>query len=250
MTPVFTLKRNGVGPSLREFAGLMRKGAREIVHRAAKGITRRVIDITPPSSGEASGRDARKVGEKAIARDLNYIFAPKRLKGRRKVTHVFGRRLRRPVFVQTKERHPDVAGLYRQHTHFRGRGVGVRFSASSVGRKFYVDTRKFQALLRAKTARVGTLAAGWSAAAHALDVPLQQWIGRHGSSGGRVQIDTAGERMRVVVENLAPTAPANVRAELARRIPPAVRYQEEAMLRDMQHALTNTRRQLGIKHAA
>jgi hypothetical protein len=246
MSPVFTLARNNIGPSVRTFAVEMKLGLREATKQTARSITRRVVDLTPPASAGSTGQDARRMGEGKIAAQMRNILAPKRLKGRRKITVVFGRKLRRPVYVTTTEKYPDVAAIYRANSH--ASGTGARITTSS-GRKFYVDTRKFQAVFEAKRGQVGTLAAGWAAGANALDVPLQQWISRHPTSGGRVTIDVAGSRMLVVVENLGSGLPTHLRGELARRIPYAVEYQRAAMERAIEGYKDRTRQKLGIKSA-
>lgn len=248
IAPVFKLVRNHIGPTVRRFSSEMKRGLRDVTRQAAKGITRRVIDVTPPASQGSTGRDARMAGEAKIAGQMNAVLAPVRLKGRRKVTTVFGRTLKRPVFVNTKEKYPDVAGIYRANTKTRGTGTGI--STGRIRQKFFVDVTKFKAVLNAKKARVGVTAAGWNAGAAALDVPVQAWISRHGSSGGMVRIDVAGERMRVVVENLSPGLPANIRADLARRIPYAVQYQADAMERAIVATKKRAAGELGIRQAA
>lgn len=248
MTPVFKLARNDIGPSIRRYAAEMKKGLPEVTKSTAKGVTRRVIDVTPPASAGVVGAAARRAGFDRIASDMGKVLAPVRLKGRRKITTVFGHTVARPFYVPTRELHPDVAGAYRQHRTFRNNGVGVR-ARNLRERKLFVDERKFAAVLKAKQARVGALASGWTAAAQALDVPVQQWISRHGTSGGRIQIDTAGDRMRVTVENFAPGVPENVRAELARRIPYAVEYQAAAMARAIAGYHNRTKQELGLKGA-
>ena len=245
MTPIVRIVRNNIGPTLFRYAAEMKKGMRETVKLAARGATRYVIDITPPASEGVTGAAAYRAGRNRIAGDLDKVFAPVRLKGRRKITTVFGRRLKRPIYVPTKEKYPDVSGIYRQQSNFRGAGVGFR-ARNLKAAKYYVDVRKFAAVVKAKQARVGALAAGWSAAANALDVPLQQWISRHGTAGGRVQIDTAGDRMTVTVENFGDGLPANVRAELARRVPIAVEYQRNTMIRGIEGYHNRTRAALGI----
>jgi hypothetical protein len=245
MSPVIRIVRNDIGPSVRRFSSVMKRGLRDVTRQAAKGITRRVIDVTPPASEGSAGQDARRAGEGKISRQMSSVFAPKKLKGRRKITVVFGRRLKKPVYVKTKEKHPDVAGLYRQNSRARGTATGI--TTRKVHNKFYVDVRKFQAVLAAKKSKVGTLAAGWTAGATALDLPVQAWISRHGSSGGMVRIDTAGDRMRVVVENFAPGLPPHIRADLARRIPYAVQYQANAMERAIAAVKQKTCSEVGIK---
>jgi hypothetical protein len=248
MTPTIKIERNNISPSIRRYAAAFKVGLRDVVRQTAKGITRRVADMTPPANGATSGREARKAGEEKIFNQMSAVFAPKKLKGRRLITHAWGRKLKRPRYVTTTERHPDVAGIY--HGRLKASGTGVGFSTGRVRQKLFVDVRKFTAVLKARQANVGKLAAGWGAAAAALDVPLQQWIKRHGSSRGRVRIDTAGDRMLVTTENIAPGLPSNVRSELARRIPYAVEYQANAMTRAIEGYHQRIKQQNGIRGRA
>lgn len=252
MAPMVKLLRNDVGPSIRRYASEFQIGLREATKITSKGITRRIIAITPPAHAGTEGRDAYKTGVDKISRQMQAVLIVPfwrnggRLVGRRLITHVYGHKLKRPVYVKTKEKYPDVRGLY--HGLLRARGTGIGISTGKArGRKFYVDVRKFQAELKRRSASVGKLAAGWNAAASALDVPVQSWISRHGTSGGLIRIETVGARMRVVVQNLAPGSPRNIRAELERRIPYAMQYQAAAMERAINGYHNRTRQQLGIR---
>lgn len=227
-----TLERNDLGPLVERYAGVMRKERDAVVLSTAKGATRRVIDLTPPAHNGIVGAAAYRYGREKITRDMKRVLVPVKLKGRRKITTVFGRRLSRPVYVETREMFPNVADTYRRYRRFRNSGVGVR-SKNLGERKYWVDARKFRGLVKAKEARVGRLASGWAAGAIGLDVPLQNWIARHGQANGRVVIQTAKGYMAVRVQNFAPRASDNVREELGRRIRYALHYQAGAMERAM-----------------
>jgi hypothetical protein len=160
---------------------------------------------------------------------------------------VFGRKLKKAITVPTKEKHPDVAALYREQSHLLTKRLGARLK-NFRGKKFYVDVRKFQAVLKERQAAVGHLASGWAAAAGALDVPLQAWIARHGRGRGSVKLDLMSSRMRITVANLPSSGlPAIVAAELQRRIGYAVAYQGAAMKREVQIYGLKKARELGIK---
>ncbi len=240
------LTRNDIAPQLRRYAAEMRKTWPAVVRQAARGVTRILLDITPPASGGSKGLAARRIGEAKIGRQMAAVFAPVRLKGRRTITHVFGRKLRRPVTVPTKERHPDVAAEYRSRIVPKGDGFG--FSTGRPRAKLYVSSIKFKALFSARAARVGRLASGWGAVAQAVDVPLQAWIGRHAhEQRGAVQIHDGKDDASVVARNLAPGVPPGVRSELARRIPAALRYQLAAMERAIVGYHERVRGSLGIR---
>jgi hypothetical protein len=205
----------------------MRKSLPETVREAARRATKMVISITPPAHEGISGADAYRFGRMRIYRDMSSVLAPVRLKGKR------------------RERWPDVAAVYRANRRFRKSGVGVTAKARSP--KFYVDTRKFNTLLKEKESHVGRLASGFAAAAIALDLPLQTWISRHGTGRGMVKTELASPRMRITVVNFAPNLPSNVQAELARRIPYALTYVANGMARNIDVMVRKTAREFGIK---
>ncbi len=247
MNPIVTLVRDTMGDSILQYALVMERTLKDTVKRAAKGITRRVIDITPPAFAGVKGAAAYRHGRKKIARQMGGVLAPVKLKGRRLITHVYGHQLAKPVYVRTAEKYTDVVAVYRQNRTFRNKGVGVR-SRGLRSAKYFVDVRKFNTLLKAKEARVGVLASGWAAAAAALDVPLQNWISRHGQSRGTVKLDLASARMRIVVSNFAGSGlPENVAAELDRRIAYAVQYQRDAMAREVRYMMGKKAQELAIK---
>lgn len=225
-----TVVKNDISKVVSHYSAEMGKTVVEATRMAAKGATRRVIELTPPAHEGVTGAAAYRFARQKINRDLRKVLVPVQLKGRREITHVFGRELVRPVVVQTTEIHPDVAGVYRQNSRMKNVGVGA--SSRDLGtRKYWVDTRKFSALLKSKESRIGRMASGWAAGAMALDVPLQQWISRHGPANGRVVIRTSSASCSILVENFAEGVPDNVRAELRRRIPYAIQYQAAAMER-------------------
>lgn len=244
MTPSFELVHDRMSGSLLRYAEVMGRTLKSTVERAAKGVTRRVINLTPPGSQGTTGAAAYRQGRLKIARQMDAVFAPVKIKGRRKITTVFGHKLKRPVYVSTTERFPDVADEYRKRAHASSTGIGIRVSR---GAKAYIDVRKFRAVLAAKQARVGTLASGWAAAAEALDVPLQQWISRHGAGRGTLKRDLNGPQMRITARNLAPNLPGPIAAEMDRRINAAVRYQRDAMLREINYRAGQVARDLAIK---
>jgi hypothetical protein len=220
------LTRDEITPTMQRWGEVMRKDGQAVVLEASRRITREVIAITPPASAGITGRDAFQQGRAAIARDMQKALAPVRLKGKR------------------KERHPDVGVAYRQRRVFRGAGVGAR-----VGRvaKAYVDQRKFNALFKELSGRVGRMASGWAPAARDLKVALPAWISRHGTARGRVLKDLSGPRSRVTVTNFAPEARGNVRVEMARRIKSAMAYARNGMQRNIDFMVLKSAGRVGLK---
>lgn len=225
---MLTLKqtRNDLEPTLHRWAVALRRPAAQAIGEGMRRITRQVIAITPPASAGVSGRDARLQGEAKISRDLQSALVPVRLKRKR------------------RERWPDAAAAYRQRRVFSDRRVGVRVGRVALA---FVDVNKYRALQRAKFARVGRMASGWLATAEGLRVAVPAWIKRHGAQRGRFQRIEHETRFGLIATNFAPGVPPNVRAEMARRLPYAVRYVDRGLRANIHHAGLRAAGQAGIK---
>lgn len=246
MQPTLTLVHDRIGNNLLRYAEVTGRTLSGTMRRGAKGVTRRVIAVTPPASQGTTGAAAYRQGRIRIAKQMSAIMAPVKLKGRRTITTVFGRTLAVPVTVRTKEQYPDVAGLYRSQLRATANGSRLKL-ANFRGQKFYVSQSKFGRELRRRQSHVGRMAAGWFPAAQALDVPVQSWIARHGTGRGTIRMQLLTSRMRITVTNLAPGASPGVRAELARRIPYAVQYQAAAMQREIDYLVGKNALTHGMK---
>jgi hypothetical protein len=247
MTPTINLVHDHIGPSIERYAEVMGRTLADTVKRTAKGVTRRVMAVTPPASQGMEGAAAYRAGRTKIARQMSAILAPVKLKGRRKIPVVFGRRLKRAITVPTKERHPNVSAIYREQSHLLTKRLGFRLK-NYRGKKYYVDATKFQRVLKARQESVGKLASGWAEGATALDVPVQNWIARHGRGRGAVKLDLMSSKMRVTVTNRPSGGLSElVAGELRRRIGYAVTYQQAAMKREVDYYALKKAREMGIK---
>lgn len=195
-----------------------------LVNRDGTGL----IDLTPPGGGGTSGLAAKRRGERAIARDLNRVFAPVRLKRR------------------AAERHPDPAAIHRRLLIAKRPGSPLRSDRGK--QKYYVDAAKFNALARALRVRVGRLASGWLVALHRLGGRGPAWVERHGAGPGDVVVDVAG-RKKVVEMSLLARAHAPV-AELERRVPAALYYTSRRIKRAIEGTVAAQARRAGFKGAA
>lgn len=227
------LVRDRMGDTLDRYAETMGRTMAQTLRRAAKGIARRVIAITPPGSAGVTGAAARRQGQQRIARQMSAVLAPVRIKGRRRITVVFGRKIKRPVFVPTRERIVDVAAHYRRELRKNSSGTGLVLR--NPGRKAWVDVRKFEAELQRRQGGVGRLASGWAEGARVLEVPVQAWVARHGTSRGAIRVNTLTADMHITVFNRSAGLPAPLRGEMERRIVAAVGYQREAMEREIRY---------------
>lgn len=248
MDPKFTVIRDQTPQLIERYSEITGRGLIASLKRFAKGVARRLVhEITPPAHGSVKGAAAYRTGRKRISSDMARVLAPRRLKGKRKITHVFGRRLARPVYAKTKEKHPDVHAAYRRVARFRNKGSGVK--TGRVRQVMFVDRTKYKALEKRLHGNVGRLASGWVSAAAAMGQSVQAWIARHGRSRGAVRQNFAtGGRLMVEMTNRLPAnLPGHVRHELERRVVYAVQYQRNAMKREMEYIALRAGQQAGMK---
>ena len=167
--------------------------ASEVVRQQSRLLLEDAIDLTPPNGGGVTGVAARKRGEAAIERDLTGargLFVPVRIKGRRKMTTVFGRKLKKAVFVPTtlQPYGDDPAPIYARRAS-KDRFSGNHGSLNSITRgqkaAYYVDKAKLAALRGKLRKKVGKLASGWLAGLHDLQAQAAPWIERHLANGSR-----------------------------------------------------------------
>jgi hypothetical protein len=175
-------------------------GFAKLLHDETGLLTMRVMAATPPGGPGIAPPAAKKIGEKAVMRDLLKFFQPVELKGRRRISQVFGHPMKTAVFVVTKEKWPDVEQIHREEwLAHRGPSAHRRGPRA----KFYVDVKKFRALAKTLTELVGYTAAGWAPAALELGRRVPAWIRRWAERNRRntVQIDLAGAHPGIRITN-------------------------------------------------
>ena len=193
--------RINIKPLLRDlarFPGELERTLKELTDSEARGFVKDAIEATPPFHSKAapsvdnpgkfvtvSGVKARQAGEKRVEREAKALFVGVRIKGKRKLDHLFGKKNlkagKKPPYVfNTTEVWKNVDEVWDARRAKAKRGLIGR------GRRgaYYVDQRKLQASIRARKKSVGKLCAGWNAAAQKLGVKLPQWIARHGTKHG------------------------------------------------------------------
>lgn len=233
MDPITEVVSSGTVPLL-EYAVRTGRTIPETLKRAGKGTIRQVIAITPPatsagvSGGLDSSSDAKARGARAIQRDLNRVFVPVRLKGKRREA---------------------VSGAEMVTIHARllaQKRPGAPMKRDR-GQPYYVDQRKFNLLEVKLASHVGRLAAGWLPAAEALALAVPQWISRHGLGRGGYEAKFEGDEMFIKsTNNASPFAPI---AETQRRVDYALVYQANAMRREMEFLLLKDARSSGLRVA-
>lgn len=227
-----TIDASGLAQTVARFSGVAGKSVEYAWARAMKGLVKRIIDITPPGSTGKTGPAAKAIGIAKISKQMNAVLAPVVLKGTRTIKKVFGETMKNPVTVVTVEKYPDVEALYHRLAHSRASGLGI--SVGRVGQKYYVDASKYKAMLARKSARVGVTAAQWGAGAAAVGLVPPAFIARHGALGSaRKQDDAFGHSLEMTAPNISDT----IAGELQRRVSYALRYEEAALTREIDHIL-------------
>lgn len=213
---VVTAKLAPLLRDLKKIPGQFKRVARELVDSESRGFIRDAVMATPPFHAKAApvadnpgkfatvtGTEAKKAAERKIEAEAKLIFVGVDLKGKRTITHAFGRPLKKPVTYATKERHPNVEAIWAERTQRR---FAAKRKVISRGQKaaFYVSNPKLIKAIAARKKNVGKLAAGWAAAAEKLSVKLPAWIKRHGTARGAVLIRIGSMSYSVRIQNDVP----------------------------------------------
>jgi hypothetical protein len=219
---------------IQAFAFAADKTFKESFLRTAKGAIKHVISITPPASasgvegGLDTGSQAKVRGFNAIQRDLGNIFAPVKLRNKRKEA------------ISASE----MISIHRRMLATKRPGAAMRRDRAQ---PYYVDVRKFKQYLTGLRSHVGRLAAGWLPAAQAVGATAPAWISRHGNRGGSVQLVTEGTSLYVRAVNVPNAhAPAWVQPETQRRAGYAVTYALNDLKRQMPYLLAKDARKAGL----
>lgn len=224
------------------FANLAGRDLQEVLESTAKGVLSKLVKITPPFSQAArSISQAKKAGENAVRHDLDRLFRGVELKGQRKIPLLFGNPdPEAPWYTPTKEKHPDVRGIYRTHRRLDKAG-----RARNYLRPYYVDRKKLAAEQKYRFSKVGYLGGGFARSAAALGVALPAFMRRHtGAAPSRHSQEFTRARLRITMENLVPYANRVAGGDMIRRVNAALRYQMNAMDRQIPHLLARRSRVL------
>lgn len=201
---------------LERFAEATRRSCSEVLLRAARGVVKYAIRLTPPFSSDggpnAPTNPAFQRGKGAITRDLKRHFRPVQIRG-------IGPGAQDPVAIYLR--------LIRSGRKRFGRPLQRDQAAP-----FFVDATRLRSLERIVHSKVGKLAAGWMPAALALQATgTPAWISRHGAGRGSVDIDVSGPEANVtMINDVGRFVPAS---ELQRRANAALYYQGQAMQREL-----------------
>jgi hypothetical protein len=196
-----------------------------------------VINITPPfNARDNRPQSALFAARAAIDRDLAAVFQPVRLQGQRELNHFFGRRLRTPIKVPTKELWPNVAEIA---AHRWKRKNEERRKVMGRGRKqaYYVDFSKLEVVRRESYALIGLACACWYQAAMQAGLEprgVPAWIKRHTSAFGAGTIEVTATSIKIT---LSSSLPYNAALSMQERASRVLGYREAALDRRLPYVL-------------
>lgn len=231
MDPETTVLSSGVF-SLERYAMLTNRTFKDTLLRAGRGAVKYGMRITPPFQADggpdAPTGPAKQRGERAIFTDLARHFRPVRSRG------TGPRGIQYPARIHLR--------LLKEGRKRPGRPLQRDQAAP-----YFVDASKLNALEKELRSHVGKLASGWVPAANALQATgTPQWISRHGTSRGSVTVELDAAAMFVEAVNFATSASAGIASEVQRRIPYALRYQYNAMQRELDVLLLRDATKAGL----
>jgi len=201
---------------------VLRTSAKMVISNPRQGSG--LLQITPPGSQGVTGAAAKKQGEAAIARDLRKIFVPVRMKG---------------IGVSFSTDAPGP--IHRRHFAEKTPNRRIRRDRKQ---PYYVDVAKLRPVERELYRRVGYLASGWVESARQLGASVPSWIARHGTGRGTIRMSFTAPRYGI---EMTLFAPANSPwQELQRRIPYALRYGTNNLLRQIEHQIKKDARVVGL----
>ena len=170
-----------------------------------------VINITPPFSVKTKdAASALAAGRMAVRRDLGNVFSPVTIKGQRTIKQAFGRPMKKPVTVTTKERWPDVAAIAKERWKRKnetGRKVmtrGQRDAGAVKQGMYYVDRGKLLIVMRESYALIGLACSAWYLAAVQSGLRprgVPSWIKRHTGGFGAGRIETSATSIRITLSS-------------------------------------------------
>lgn len=202
---------------------VLRTSAKMVVSNPRQGSG--LLQITPPGSQGVSGLAAKKQGEARIARDLRRIFVPVVMKG---------------IGVSFATDAPGP--IHRRHFAKKTPTKPIRRDRKQ---PYYVDVARLVPVERELYRRVGYLASGWVASARQLGASVPAWIGRHGPGRGTIRMSFNAPRYGI---EMVCFAPANSPwQELQRRIPYALKYGTNNLLRQIEHQFKKDAAVVGLK---
>ncbi len=215
MTPELLINTSPLAGSLRTLLETSKREAIEVMREQARGVIRRVIDITPPGGRGVQGDAARQRGQRLVVGDILRVV--------RGVA---------PALAQEQDV-KTVLARYRVKGRVR-RGANPRI---------LVPMAALQAYIAQEKGRVGILASGWKSAADQLGIVLPQWIGKHEGEGG-YELEVNADHVAIRFSNQVSYASE---ADMNARVNWALAAQEAAIQRRLDYFFREVAAKSGLK---
>lgn len=210
MEATITVESANFTNALRNLRRYVGAEAERLIKNESRLLVREFMNRTPPfdmkKKGGISGLsgNAQRIGEKAVARDINYLvkgFDSGFLQslqdwyGTTITDRVFTRKDGTDWLIDRTTITRSVGTIKQFHKSKRSRRRGnvpmavSRRQSIDIGRhtsrdKIFTTHKVKSDYIKSKQANVGIGASGWNAAARALKAPIPKWIKRHGYGYG------------------------------------------------------------------
>lgn len=228
----------------------------------AKGVVRRIIEITPPAHDGINGSAARQHGAAVVKGDIAKIYGRpsdayammKEMAPSESMAKGFWRHYTQGEFERAKDLFRAATGesfgefddgkLHSSRRGSRGRVSGIR---SGKPLMWTWNPKALTEYVKKKQDMPGWLAGGWNFAAAMLNFRAPAWISRHASPGaGNLIVNDEGVRIRMVNK----VGYAGEVDGWRRRIQWALNTQAEAIRRRSEQFVKNMFSKKGFKVAA
>ena len=209
------INTSSLAGDLHTLLATSKREAVEVMREQARGVLRRVIDITPPGGRGVQGDAARQRGQRLVVSDILRVV----------------RGVRAPLAQEQ-----DVKAVLARY-RVKGR---VRRGANP---RVLVPMEALQAYIAQRKARVGLLASGWKSAAEQLGIVLPQWIGKHDDEGG-YELEANADHVLIRFTNQVSYASE---ADMNARVNWALAAQETAIQRQLDYFFREVAAKSGLK---
>ena len=213
MTRELIINTSPLAGSLRTLLETSKRDAVEVMREQARGVIRRIVNITPPAGRGVQGDAARQRGQRLVVSDILRVV--------------------RGVPAD-KAQEQDVKAVL---TRYRVQGR-VRRGANP---RITVPMDALRAYIAQKKGNVGLLASGWKTAAEQLGIVLPQWIGKHSGEGG-FEVEASADHVIIRFSNQVSYA-----SDMRARVAFAIAAQEKAIQRRLDYFFREVAAKSGLK---
>lgn len=217
---------------LIQLAHITGKTVRDVLKKQTKTLSRRLMDLTPPTEGLAQGRakvasDISKVfadlgGTKWEDKSLSKMWRAGNYSGVQKALSLHPDYLSFPIARYERIFAQPIPNIHWAAINRSGRVPKGFVTRYAVGKKGAL--KKY---IRKRQARVGIAKSGWLAATIELGANAPQYVKRHGAKRGSIVNKCYGVSPLFIITNAVKTFPRGMKAEdIVRR---AIQNQEQAL---------------------